>query len=178
MYKAILILLLYYSTSFAQNFKFGFDLEVSQIRISFPDGKSVLGTSQIPLSYHLDFTIEAIEKIFFQLKIGRATCTEFSGWEFGINGSYKFYKSLYVKTGILHHSNEGGGISNQLNVSSASILMIHLSVGVDVIEFLSIGLDYYIPTSKEVIVWQGFPEKQAQTFESMIRLASNFSWDI
>lgn len=177
--KNIVLVILFFSfTSFAQNFKLGFDLGISQVRISFPNGNGILGVTQFPLSYHLNFTIEASENLSFQTKIGRLITTEFGGWEFGLNGAYKFYTPLYVKCGVLQHSNEGGGISNQLIVSFASILMVQFGIGVDMANFFSIGLDYYIPSSKKIIVWRGLGVKEPQEFDKMKRLAFNFGWNI
>ena len=76
------------------------------------------------------------------------------------------------------HSNKGDYYSNQLVVATTTINIIQLGIGVDIFDFLSIGLDYYVPTSKKVIVWRGLFEKQPQTFESMIRLGFNFGWDL
>jgi hypothetical protein len=56
--------------------------------------------------------------------------------------------------------------------------MMQFGIGVEIIGFFSIGLDYYIPTSKKVIVWQGFGVREPQTFEKMIRLGFNFGWEL
>lgn len=178
MKKFIILILFYNVTSFAQNINLGFDLEIHQIRISSPTYKGILGGEGAPLSYHLNLALDITEKLTFLAKGGKTLHVEFSGWELGFNTAYKIYEPLYIKTGVLHHSNEGGGGSNSWFVSSASILMIQFGIGVNVAEFFSIGLDYYIPTTKKVIVWRGLEVKEPRTFEKMIRLGFNFGWDL
>jgi hypothetical protein len=173
-----LLILLFSTVSFAQNLRLGFDLEAHQIRVSTPNDEIIMGGNGAPLSYHLNLGIRVLDPLNVQITVGRTLHVEFSGWEFGTNVIYKFYTPIYIKAGVLQHSNEGGGVSNQLTISYASILMIHFGVGVDVADFLSIGLDYYIPTTKKVILWTGLFEKEPQTFERMIRLGFNFGWDL
>jgi len=178
MYKTILFLLFYYQISFSQSFILGFDLEVHQIRVSTPNDEIIMGGNGAPLSYHLSLGVELIDPLIVQFKVGRTLHVEFKGWELGLNAAYKIYEPLYIKAGVLQHSNEGGGGSITFTETYASILMIHFGAGVDVAEFFSVGLDYYMPTSKKVILWSGLYEKVPQTFEKMIRLSFNFGWEL
>lgn len=178
MIKFVVFIMFSCITSFGQNIKLGFDLEAHQIRVISPNDELIMGGNGAPLSYHLNFALDINEKLTLLVKGGRTLHVEFSGWELGLNTSYKIFDPMYIKLGILHHSNEGGAISNQLYVTFASILMVQLGIGVDVANFLSIGLDYYIPTSKKVIYWTGLFEKEPRAFTSMIRLGFNFGWDL
>jgi len=176
--KIVLFILFFCITSSAQNFKCGFDVEFSWIRISDANGMGMLGVSQSPISGHLNLGYNVNESISVQIKIGRSIVTEFLGWEYGILGKYKLFKPLYISFGILNHRNEGDIYSNQLAVSSPSILMIQSGAGIDIVDFFSLGFDYYIPTIKQVIVWRGFGVREPQTFEKMIRLGFNFGWEL
>lgn len=161
-----------------QNLKLGFDLEAHQIRVSTPNDEIIMGGNGAPLSYHLNFSIAVLNPLIVQFKVGRTLHVEFRGWEYGLNTAYKIYNPFYLKVGVLQHSNEGGGGSITFTETYASIFMVHFGAVVEVADFLSIGLDYYIPTSKKVILWSGLYEKVPQKFERMIRLGFNFGWDI
>ncbi|HAB53434.1 MAG: hypothetical protein A2315_06170 [Ignavibacteria bacterium RIFOXYB2_FULL_35_12] len=178
MNKIILVSLFWYPIALGQNLKLGFDLEAHQIRVSTPNNEIIMGGNGAPLSYHLNFSIEVLDPLIVQFKVGRTLHVEFRGWEFGTNVTYKLFEPIFLKFGALQHSNEGGGGSNTFTETYASIFMFHFGFGLEVTEFLSIGLDYYIPTSKKVIVWQGLFDKEPQTFKKMIRLGFNFGWDI
>lgn len=108
---------------------------------------------------------------------------EFRAWEYGISARYNFYKSLYILAGLLQHSNEGGSSSNSHGTKYASILMFEAGIGFDMSPVTSIELNYYIPTTKQVIGWSRGIDVNGEvnssfTFESMIRLGFIFAWGL
>lgn len=178
--KIILIFLLFYAVLIkSQSFKLGFDIEAHQIRISDQYGeKEILGGNGLPISIHFITTYNPISKIAIQSKIGRTLHSEFFGWEFGINGYYKFYKPFYISGGILQHSNEGGVVSNQLYISYASLLMLKAGFGIDIFKTFSIEVDYYVPTQKKVIIKSGIAKRFSEKIENMFRLSFIWAWEI
>ncbi len=165
-------------------FKLGFDFEANQIRVSDKYNTSLLGSNSIPISFHTFLSFELNQNLSCKAKVGRYLITEFAGWEFGISWKYKLYKPLYISGGILQHSNEEDYYSNSEGTTSASILMLELGVGVDIVSFMSIELSYYLPTSKKIIGGHRILNKSSEfeylpiTFKHMIRLGFIFDWEL
>ena len=183
--KNILTLILLYSLlTNAQNLNLGFDVEPHQVRINTNHGTRILGGDGIPVSLHLDLTYKPIDKLFLIAKVGRTFHMEFLGWEYGVNGKYEFYKPIFISVGILQHSNEGGGVSNEENLLFASIFMIYTGIGIGVSDIFSIGINFYVPFSNKKIgkLLQQFENNNVlwenYTFKNMLRLSFVFEWPI
>ena len=172
---------LYSMVGTAQNLKIGFCLQAHQVR--FNTGTGILGGNGLPLSLHFNADNKLFKDFSINGKIGRTFHLEFLGWEFGINGKYSFFKSLFLSMGILYHSNEGSGISNNEWTNYASLLMISPAIGVELSSVIALELSYNIPVSKKIIgggrnFYSGEEKIVNRTFESMIRLGFVFGWEL
>lgn len=184
--KRIFLILLFYTVLVdAQSFSLGFDIDASQVRINYKNQTHTLDVSNPPISLHLDFSFNQNEKLSWRAILGGTIFTEFTGFELGINGRYKFYKSLYFTAGLQLHSNSGGGVSNSYSVSYASILMVHAGIGLDISRIFAIELDYYKPTSeKEIQKVLLYNKKtssyywESKTFFDMLRINFIFAWEL
>ena len=177
MKKVIIFIFFFCTTISAQNFKLGFDIEVHQVRIN--QGTGILGGTGLPMSIHVNVDYNIIKNFSLQAKIGRTFHQEFLGWEYGINGNYKFFKSLYISGGYLIHSNVGGigGISSGTNYATLSLIKV--GVGIKVIQAFSIEAGYYIPISRKIIGWiNNYGPISYYTFDNMIRLSFVFGWTL
>jgi hypothetical protein len=185
MKKILLIFLFFPILISAQNFSFGFDTELSYIRIR--NGNSTNGLDYetfIPITFNLIAGYNFNKKLFIQARVGETILAiEFSGFEAGLDGIYRLNKDFYVSAGVLHHSNEGGEVSNSHGVTFASLFMLTAGVGYQVTKHYAFELDYYYPTAKKAIVYynydyQGDGFYPNSVFDYMIRMHFVFTWEL
>ncbi len=182
--KCIIIYIFLYSTfAFAQNFKLGFDLQMHQVFTNSQSGSGNLGDIEFG-DLHLFLSEEPLNDFLLEFAIGRALQPEFAGWEFGLNGQYQFYKSVFLSIGILEHSNEGGTLDNEVSLSYATIFLMQTGIGIQASRIFSAKVDYYLPFSQKVIGKRlNYSVERDSIFEpykfrSMIRLSLIFGWEI
>ena len=179
MKKVFLVLLAIPVLISAQQFKFGFDTEFSYIRITDDQKTHALGyESFIPVTFNLLLEYDVNEDISLKAHVGKTLlAVEFSGYEFGLGVSYKFYKPFYLSSGFMYHSNEGGDLSISHGVNFAALYLITAGVGYNFSDSFSLGLNYYFPLKKEKLIYYNFPP-QSYSFYSMLRLNFVFLWSL
>lgn len=163
----------------AQSLKLGFDLEANWVSLK----SGLMGGEGSPISYHLNVAYIPLNPLALQMKVGSTTMVSFTGLEVGLSIKYIVHDPFYITVGMLHHSNTGGGGSNSWGTEYASILMFNASAGFRLIEFLSLELGFYIPTSSKVIgystlIYEYPPKHKTLIFKNMLRLGLVFAWDI
>jgi len=184
MKKILFIVIIFSTISNSQNFQLGFDFEIHQIRIKNQNNSAILGGNGFPGAFHLLVNYIPLHDITLSTKIGKTFHTEFLGLEFGLNCKYEFFEPLYFSIGFLAHSNEGGTLDNEVDLSYATIFMSQTGIGIKASKLFSAGLDYYFPFSQKVIgrelIMPGYtsPYFEPYKFKSMIRLSLIFGWDI
>ncbi len=178
MKKILMIILLVSTISKAQDFKLGFDAELHQVRISM--GNGILGGNGLPLSIHFISGYDFLKDISLQSKIGRTFHVEFAGWEFGLSVKYFIYQPFYLTTGYLYHYNEGGNNGISSGHSYADLSLIRVGGGIFIMQFMSIGIEYYFPIRKKEIGWIRHENEEMKyySFEGLIRLSFIFDWKL
>ncbi len=167
----------------SQNYRLGFDFEISQVRVIDQHGsRNILGAQSLPVSIHLVFGYSPADNLTLNARIGDIFAwAEFNGMEYGINAKYNFYYPLFLTGGILVHSNEGGPSSNSWRSFFATIPMIQLGTGIMIGTLFSLTVDYFIATSKKIIdsyrLYDTYDDYSNQKFESMIRFGFALGWN-
>jgi len=163
----------------AQSLKLGFDLEANWVRLK----SGLMGGEGSPISYHLNAAYIPLNPLALQIKVGSTAMVSFTGLEVGLSTKYIFHDPFYIIVGMLYHSNTGGSGSNSWGTEYASILMLNASAGFRLIQFLSLELGFYVPTSSKVIgysnsIYEYPPKRKTFIFKNMLRLGLIFAWEI
>ena len=178
------IIILLSSTLNAQNLKLGFDFETHRISEGTDNETHILRGDAFPIAFHIILEYDLIENISLDTRLGRTIQTHFSGMEYSLGAKYKVYKSFFITSGVLLHSNEGGNISNGESMLYTSILMLYGGVGLNLSNVFAIEIKYYNPTSSQAIEKtspQLIDNKVSWNyikFKNMIRFGFSFKWPL
>ncbi len=179
--KKILVLIIFCSVLVnAQSVKLGFDAETNYLWTSNYFGNYTSSSYIAPTSFHLSLCFIPIDKISLYARIGGNIFFEdFTGSEYGFSGKYVFYSPFYFTIGYLYHYNLGGTGGNSSSSTYAEISLIQAGAGISAASFLSIEIDYYVPTAKRYISWVRREESFYYTsLDNLVRMSFIFDWKL